>query len=1426
MGAPSHNFNFLPEYAYSAAILKVDLTAIGNTTYDLPTLADDHLPNLTGPFGGDFGRRQAKIVAGGPVQVYAPGFRNPYDVVITRAGKMYTVDNGANAGWGDIPDRQRSRWDVHQRNTRARCQRPGRAPSHHRCGLLRRSSEPDVRQQGKHLRQPGAIASPDRESGGVQLLETRNVRQPRSDDVQRFHQRHCRVHGRQLRRGARRPSSVGQLQRQHCRRQSRLNGAVLSNQTLLSNVSTHPLSLATQGDTGAFPRRALRRRQLNRVHRCFPSPPTSAAAPTPATGLSGAADDDGDGYVTTDEIANHTNPCSAGSVPNDWSRNGKSDLIDPDDDAVAGRADTAGRHEGSFGIDPHSGKTMTIPFVYTWDNGEQPTQCASTPFPSGCPGGLLNMGFTGLMTDKHTDYRNLYDTSNMILGGAAGVLTLAKVPSGDALGAANTQQYAFQLGVNTSGVGVFTVHTRLISPFAGTTPSGNQSFGLQFGTGDQDNYFKLVATANGGSPGIQAVAEVGGVPSARGGECRRHAVRHSVVHRPLPHVDPATGTVQPSYRLVDAGGVAGPLTQVASPRTIPTSWFTDANLGVALGIIATSSGGPTYSATWKGMDTFLGSPAEPSPSVAAWGLGMNVTIAVPRRRLIARGRRGVVCVAVASLLVAVTISQLADVATRAPGAAPPPTATTADAATGSLSALPMAWVANTGQTDAAVRYLARGLGYATFLTDTEAVVRLDDAVVRLGFDGASSTPTLRTGEPLAATVSSFTGSDRSAWQSAAPAAKVVRYENLWPGIDATFRGSGTHLEWDYHVAPGADPSMAGTTVAGFDRIAVDGDRATLASADAEGGELTLTIPAVWQTQRDGTRVDRDASWVLDGDTLRFVPENWDPSLPGVIDPTLDWSTYLGGGPGGGGFDQGIAIAIDGAGNAFVTGTTRSSDFPTTSGSVDNDLEGALDGTPSSPRSTPPVVRSCSAPSWADPVTTKALDIAVDANRQRVRRYVHLRRCHGLSDHRGSLRHHPERFLGRGGHKAGPDRRVSSVQHVLGGAASGPRGRHRRRRCGQRLRHGAGSGCWHRLPDHAGGLRHHPQRRKRMRSSRSSTPPAACWSSAPCWAAAAATRRTIWRSTAPVAPTITGSTSDAAIDYPTTPGGVRHHPQRHLRRVRHQTGRLWQHPRVQHPDRRRTRRLRSRVALDAAGDAYVTGATYNPFGGAAFPTTPGAYDTSQNGSSDVFVTELDPTGSSLVFSTFLGGSIEDSGQGIALDPTGNVYVTGDTRDGAIDLPTTPGAYDTVPNGIVDGFVTKLDPTGSTLDYSTRIGGGANDVGNGIAVDAAGIAYITGGTFSSDYPTTAGAYDTTHNGRNDVFVTKLDAVGSSLVYSTLLGGSDGSGSDGITGIAADASGVYVTGTTASNYFPTTTGAFDTVRTATPTSSWPSSTHRAPA
>ena len=105
-GAPSTNFAFLPEFALSAAVLSIDLDAIGDTTYNLPTLDDEDragASDANDPFGGNDGKNQAKIAPQGPVQVHAPGFRNPYDLTITKSGRMYTIDNGGNAGWGDVP---------------------------------------------------------------------------------------------------------------------------------------------------------------------------------------------------------------------------------------------------------------------------------------------------------------------------------------------------------------------------------------------------------------------------------------------------------------------------------------------------------------------------------------------------------------------------------------------------------------------------------------------------------------------------------------------------------------------------------------------------------------------------------------------------------------------------------------------------------------------------------------------------------------------------------------------------------------------------------------------------------------------------------------------------------------------------------------------------------------------------------------------------------------------------------------------------------------------------------------------------------------------------------------------------------------------------------------------------------------------------
>jgi hypothetical protein len=180
------------------------------------------------------------------------------------------------------------------------------------------------------------------------------------------------------------------------------------------------------------------------------------------------------------------------------------------------------------------------------------------------------------------------------------------------------------------------------------------------------------------------------------------------------------------------------------------------------------------------------------------------------------------------------------------------------------------------------------------------------------------------------------------------------------------------------------------------------------------------------------------------------------------------------------------------------------------------------------------------------------------------------------------------------------------------------------------------------------------------------------------------------------------------------------------------------------------------------------------------------------------------GTDLIYSTYLGGSDEDSGQRVAIDGSGVAYVTGFLK--STDFPATPGAYSVSYNGgNYDAFITKINPTGTALRYSTYFGGSGHDVAHEIGIDGEGFAYIAGETASRDLPTTPFSFDPGYNGAMDGFVTKVNTNGTTLLYSTFLGGSD---RDRSHALAVDAGGiVFVAGISDYDDFPTTPGSFDT-------------------
>lgn len=357
-----------------------------------------------------------------------------------------------------------------------------------------------------------------------------------------------------------------------------------------SNFGTQPLDIIAQGDSDIFPgtvwvslhgSNAISVFEPQDFHIC--------------TGAYDSGDDDGDGYTNADELDNGSNPCSSASIPSDNDLDHISDLNDPDDDND-GIDDT----KDYFALDKDNGLAITMPIMYDLFNNYPQT-------------GFYGLGFTGLMSNN-TDYSHLYSDTNLIAGGAVGAFSIVDVPGGDALGSLNTQQNAFQFGFKTADNLPYTIKSRLLAPFFNNSvPQNSQSQGIYIGTGDQDNYLKIAINANEGKGGIEVVYENGGVPVNT--QYSVSGVLSSSSIDLFLSVDPTTGMAQPKYSINN-----GRVLPLGSPIQVSGALLT-AIQGVettapaaAVGIIATSRNASPFTATWD----FLYVTTDPLTTTGLW----------------------------------------------------------------------------------------------------------------------------------------------------------------------------------------------------------------------------------------------------------------------------------------------------------------------------------------------------------------------------------------------------------------------------------------------------------------------------------------------------------------------------------------------------------------------------------------------------------------------------------------------------------------------------------------------------------------------------------------------------------------------------------------------------------------------------------------
>jgi hypothetical protein len=694
--------------------------------------------------------------------------------------------------------------------------------------------------------------------------------------------------------------------------------------------------------------------------------------------------------------------------------------------------------------------------------------------------------------------------------------------------------------------------------------------------------------------------------------------------------------------------------------------------------------------------------------------------------------------------------------------------------------LPLSFEANQGQSDPQVKFLARGQGYSLFLTDSAAVLTLTKGtpanakanpalatgkkskseapaaitdVVRMELSGANPGPHVFGADQLEGKANYFIGNDPSKWRSNVPTYAQVKYTGVYSGVDLLYYGNQRQLEYDFVVAPGADPKPVRLHFAGASKLKLNpnGDLIIL----AKDGEIAFHKPVIYQIQ-DGRREPIQGSFaLLAGNSIGFHLGAYDHDRELVIDPILAYSTYLGGTS----QDYALGIAVDGAGDAYVAGVTNSTNFPVTAGAFQSVNHGRKAGSTNAfvsklnPAGSALIYSTYLGGSATDsatgiqvdqvgnayvtgaagstdfPVTSGAFQTTSTASPSSPTAFVTKLNSTGSAIVYST-------FLGELSAQGSGAIAIDAEGHAFVTGTT------------QDQTFPVTSGAFQTTdpgPTVSGFVTEFNATGSGLIYSTyfgGSSPPGDGVLPSGIAVDSSGNAYLVGFTSSPGFPTTPGAfqqtapnsegtgfvaklnATGSALVYSTFLGGNFYDGA-------------------------------NQVVVDTSGNAYVTGVTQS----SNFPVTSGAFQTTNEEAGNywaAFVTKLNSAGSGLVYSTYLGSTTGSNyTNGLAIDSSGNAYVVGSTT--STDLPTTPDAYqleNASTIGAANAFLTEFNPTGSGLIYSTYLGGAISDFATSVALDSLRNVYLTGSAQSKNLPVTDGAFQPTLDGSESAFITKFD------------------------------------------------------------------------